>query len=932
MELIKCKMCGGDLHIEPGSTICECEYCGSKQTIPDTNDEKRLKLYERANRLRFNCEFDKSAGVYESIVAEFQTEAEAYWGLLLCKYGIEYVDDPKTGKKIPTCHRSSFDCVLDDNNFELVMENADSVSTSLYREQAKQIEELRKSIIEVSSKEDPYDIFICYKETAEDGERTLDSVLAQDVYDALVEKGYKVFFSRITLEDKLGQEYEPYIFAALNSAKVMLAFGTKYEYYNAVWVKNEWSRFLQLMEAGQKKTLIPCFKNIDAYDMPKEFSKLQALDMDKIGATQDLLRGIDKIFGRDKRHTEVLTGAGAIGDSNALVKRGYFCLEDGEWDKAVQYFDQAMDLDPENAGIHLGLFLAKRKCSNLEMYIKKQREQLENVSPKAYVACKQDVEFIKRVTKENLVKGYLDELEITEQFKYNLSYDSIVEGLKKSKEIYSDKDWKKAERFAKGELLDQIVTSKKQHIEEIDEKIEEENKKDSLIIDEIKRNYSVFLDTVEKKIIDQRYSAEAQREQDYNSICERIKSAETENEYRNNISGLRKLHGYKNSDYLLEECEKCIAEIRQNEKERIEKEKEAKKKKIKKIILCISPLIVVIIFLIILLPMILRKNDENANTIIENGQPVKNESYEENIKKIEQSIADYNAEKNEANAEKALNDIKELKDKGVDVEKIYDDYMATLDADAQALKLENKAISWDKAKKMYELMGKYGYKDAEKGKCDVIYYQADCSYKNGDYEYASRLFNSIRDYKDSREREQDCEYKKVEKMLDEKKYKDVIKYIESHEEKASYKDIVNEAKYAYCDEKKLKPDYDARRYIEDLMDINYPGASELNRIIHELHITARVYSHRNSNGRDEIRIEGTVYGGELTDLTNIKIVLTLDGKETVSKVIENRDGGYNQKISWNPEYKGSDGIKGHTVNVDFYDNQGNLIETITETF
>ena len=57
------------------------------------------------------------------------------------------------------------------------------------------------------------------------------SVIAQDVYDALTTKGYRVFFSRITLEDKLGTEYEPYIFAALNSAKVMLAFGTSYDYY-----------------------------------------------------------------------------------------------------------------------------------------------------------------------------------------------------------------------------------------------------------------------------------------------------------------------------------------------------------------------------------------------------------------------------------------------------------------------------------------------------------------------------------------------------------------------------------------------------------------------------------------------------------------------------------------------------------------------------
>ena len=146
MSLIKCKMCGGDLIITPGITICECEYCGSKQTIPITDDEKRIKLYERANKLRFNCEFDKAAGVYESIVSEYQDEAEAYWGLVLCKYGIEYVDDPKTGKKIPTCHRSSYECIFDDNNFEMVMENADVVARGLYREEAKQIEELRKGI------------------------------------------------------------------------------------------------------------------------------------------------------------------------------------------------------------------------------------------------------------------------------------------------------------------------------------------------------------------------------------------------------------------------------------------------------------------------------------------------------------------------------------------------------------------------------------------------------------------------------------------------------------------------------------------------------------------------------------------------------------------------------------------------------------------
>ena len=294
--IIKCKMCGGDLCLNEGSTIATCEYCGTQQTVPSADSDKKLSLFTRANKLRFACEFDKAAGIYESIAAEFPDEAEGYWGLVLCKYGIEYVDDPATGKKIPTCHRSSFDSVMDDGNFEQTLENADAASRKVYREEAKQIEEIRKGIIEVSAKEEPYDIFICYKETAEDGQRTVDSVLAQDIYDALTEKGYRVFFSRITLEDKLGQAYEPYIFAALNSAKVMLCIGTDYEHFNAVWVKNEWSRFLKLMEKDKTKHLIPCYKDIDAYDMPKEFKHLQAQNMGKIGAVQDLLRGIDKLF------------------------------------------------------------------------------------------------------------------------------------------------------------------------------------------------------------------------------------------------------------------------------------------------------------------------------------------------------------------------------------------------------------------------------------------------------------------------------------------------------------------------------------------------------------------------------------------------------------------------------------------------------------
>ena len=361
--IIKCKMCGGDLNIKEGKPICECEFCGTQQTIPQVDDEKKASLFNRANKLRMNADYDKAASIYASITAEYPEEAEAYWGLCLCKYGIEYVEDPATGKKKPTCHRTLTESIMDDTDFDQACENADPVAMRLYREEAKEIDRLQKAILEIVAKEEPYDVFICYKETNENGERTEDSVLAQEIHDSLTGKGLKVFFSRISLEDKLGQQYEPYIYAALHSSKVMLAIGTKFEYYNAVWVKNEWTRFLDMMKTDKEKALIPCYKNLDAYDMPKEFKNLQAQDMAKLGWLQDLTRGIEKLVCKEALQDKVIDQ-----DTKQIrtsIKRARLFLESSEWEKAIEYCEKILDIDPENSQAYMARELAERQCSNI---------------------------------------------------------------------------------------------------------------------------------------------------------------------------------------------------------------------------------------------------------------------------------------------------------------------------------------------------------------------------------------------------------------------------------------------------------------------------------------------------------------------------------------------------------------------------------------
>lgn len=370
MITFKCKMCGGDLNLVDESNICECEFCGTQQTIPHADNEKKANLFNRANRLRMGAEFDKAATVYSSITAEFPEEAEAYWGLCLCKYGIEYVDDPMTGNKIPTCHRTVPESILDDSDFEQACENADPVAKRLYREEAKAIDRLQQEILNIVANEAPYDVFICYKETTDDGERTEDSVLAQEIYDALSEKDLKVFFSRISLEDKLGQQYEPYIFAALQSAKVMIAVGTQYDYFDAVWVKNEWARFLSMMRTEKGKALIPCFKNIDAYDMPREFKNLQAQDMGKIGWLQDLTRGVLKLVKPKEEEQDAKASENTLTTENPtisnLLTRANIFLEQKDQEQAKEYFNRVLDTEPKNVDAYIGLLLADRFCTKEE--------------------------------------------------------------------------------------------------------------------------------------------------------------------------------------------------------------------------------------------------------------------------------------------------------------------------------------------------------------------------------------------------------------------------------------------------------------------------------------------------------------------------------------------------------------------------------------
>lgn len=490
MGALKCKMCGSNLEIEDSITVCKCEKCGTSQTVPDIEDDKELKLFERAGRLRFNCDFDKAAGIYNTITDSYPEEAEGYWGLILCKYGIEYADDA-SGEKVPVCHRISYDSVMDDEDFELVMENSDSESRAIFREEAKIIEENRKKYIQIAESEQPYDIYISYRAKDDNGDKTAVSEIAGHLYNKLTSAGYRVFLSEAALKGKERSDCEPYIYSALNSANVMLALGTSYDDYNDVWVKNEWNRYLEIAEKNKNKCLIPCYKDVDEYDIPKEFAGLKVCQLGNDDTFNNIMAEIanavkpesvnqsapepEKAEPAEEIELEEIEIIEPV-DINKLLDEGFAAISDKNWKKANKLFFQVLDEEPDNSKAYWGQLLVQQECTNArEMADNLYLQVIGNTSDNTYELEIRDRR--QEIKDKYPVANLFSEEEYANLFDVHFNYQSGVENTKSAiaanneHYILSDNElFKRAKQNADAEVaagIEEFVANVNRHLDEI---------------------------------------------------------------------------------------------------------------------------------------------------------------------------------------------------------------------------------------------------------------------------------------------------------------------------------------------------------------------------------------------------------------------------------------------------------------------------------
>lgn len=300
MNMRHCPTCYSNQFIEKPDGL-HCAFCDNRYIEPKQRSDRQEMMLEIAYTDLRNMNFIEAESSFEEIIALYPDLHEAYWGCLSSRCGLKYEED-YSGKKIPTCCLPHMQSILEDSYYQKATALADPEIAAQYRDTAEYVERVRQTWIEHASKLPPYDIFISYKESdAEHGiSRTQDSINAQELYAHLTRQGYRVFYSHDSLRDVVGEKYEPYIFHALETAKAMIVYGTKPEYINSTWLKNEWMRYMKKMELGEKQkgSLLVVYEGFSPYELPGAL-RFQGIDGKSRSCYADIDDWIERLIPQD---------------------------------------------------------------------------------------------------------------------------------------------------------------------------------------------------------------------------------------------------------------------------------------------------------------------------------------------------------------------------------------------------------------------------------------------------------------------------------------------------------------------------------------------------------------------------------------------------------------------------------------------------------
>ena len=314
MRSIQCRYCKAVVELKAGASgVVQCQNCGAPNAVPREEISTEALHALRSGKLQLaSCHFDSALVAYQNAILLAPEESEAYFGMALATFKVQYLKDEVNDCWQPICYDISNKKFTDDPNYLRALLHATDEQKSLYRQRGAEIDDIREEFYALKESGLDYDCFICVKVSDDDNLdsagnklKTRDSDTAHYVHDYLLRKGYKPFYSERDIHGRAGAAYEAMILYALYMSECMLVVCSNEDYLQTPWVKNEYGRFMTMVTNNEKErdaiTFVFDGKPIEKLPNGK---KIQGIDLQSKEAYPLIVDFVDKHTPEAKQRRE----------------------------------------------------------------------------------------------------------------------------------------------------------------------------------------------------------------------------------------------------------------------------------------------------------------------------------------------------------------------------------------------------------------------------------------------------------------------------------------------------------------------------------------------------------------------------------------------------------------------------------------------------
>lgn len=358
-----CGVCGSSINPDETGTVGTCLGCGYSAPYPKSD----IKKLNRVTYLRNTFKFDEAAKIAEELIERDPQDSAAYWAMLLCEYGIQYVREGSS--RLPVCRKdiTALDPIKESNYYKRALDYAPESCQADIESRAASIEDTINITSNIMTQSKNYDVFILCPENA-----TVDDDLDGDkIYLRFTSNlGFSVFYAPEVLKDMDAVEKAAHTTFALKNSKIMLPSFRTIANCRDGYLEYAVSAFTAELAKDSNKLVFPIFDSsaVKFQQLPEELVYCdEVFDCSEDEFMREISDKVEAILKPEVNAIvpdDIVTATAA--NKENLIKRAYMFLEDGEFETADSYFDKILDIDIEDSRAYIGKLLAECRLRNEE--------------------------------------------------------------------------------------------------------------------------------------------------------------------------------------------------------------------------------------------------------------------------------------------------------------------------------------------------------------------------------------------------------------------------------------------------------------------------------------------------------------------------------------------------------------------------------------